>query len=187
MKKLIILFSLVGIAGFVVYGFGLYPVASVNGTVIFARTWSRMLDAEKRVVNVRAYASHAQLVDFSSPKNAQLLGVIRKNTLAFLIDSVLMNSEGLAVVPALEQLSVERVNDELAKSRVSEQTASAVYGLDLATLKETVLVPQAQQEILDQTLAAEQKNFDDWLLGVRGRAKVRFFFVPFQWDQEGVK
>ncbi|MBI3442546.1 MAG: hypothetical protein HY007_02170 [Candidatus Sungbacteria bacterium] len=187
MRKFWYVFSLAVISGFVIYAFGLYPVALVNGTPIFARTWTRTLDAEKRVVNVRAYASHAELVDFSSPKNARLLDAIRKNTLTFLVDSVLMNAEGSRVVPDLEQLSMHRVNDELGRNQVTEQTASAVYGLDLATLKEMVLMPQARQEVLDQTLAAEQKNFGDWLRGARGRAKVRFFFVPFTWDREGIK
>lgn len=187
MRKLLYLLSLVALAGFILYALGLYPIASVNGTPILARTWWRMLDAEKRVVNVRAYASHAPLVDFSSPKNGRLLALIRKNMLTLLIDSTLMNTEGSRLVPGLERLSIERVNGELAKSRVSEQTAAAVYGLDLATLKETVLVPQARQEILSQTLAAEQKDFDSWLREVRGRATVRFFFVPFTWDREGVR
>lgn len=187
MKKFWYLLSIVAVAGFAVYEFGLYPVASVNGTLIFARTWSRMLDAEKRVVNVRAYASHAELIDFSSPKNSRLLEVIRKNMLTFLIDSVLIEKEGSTVVPDLERLAIERVSDELAKSQVSEKTASAVYGLDLVTLKEAVLIPQARQEILDQTLAAEQKDFGNWLLDVRGRAHVKFFFVPFSWDREGIR
>mgnify|MGYP001561750820 CR=1 FL=1 len=181
------LFSLTVIVGFVIYQFGFYPIALVNGVPILARVWQRTLNAEKRVVNVRAYASHEKPIDFSSPKNAVLLGLIRKNILTFLIDSVLMSREGSVVVPDLEHLSIQRVNDELAKNQVTEQAASAVYGLDLATLKESVLVPQARQEILSKTLEADGKNFDDWLLEVRDRAKVRFFFVSFQWNREGVK
>jgi hypothetical protein len=65
--------------------------------------------------------------------------------------------------------------------------AAAVYGLDLAALKETILLPQARQEILSDTLAIEHKDFSDWLINLRTRAKIKFFFVPFQWDQEGVK
>ncbi|MBI4225314.1 MAG: hypothetical protein HY617_03200 [Candidatus Sungbacteria bacterium] len=187
MKFFLYLFSAVIIAGFIVYEFGWYPVASVNGTLIFARAWQRAINAERRVINAHAFASHSRQIDFSSPKNAELFGIVRKNMLTFLIDSEIMAKEGAAVVPDLGQLSIQRLNDELSKSKITEQTASAVYGLDVALLKEMVLLPQAQQEILSQTLEADGKNFDDWLSGARGQAKVRFFFHSFQWDQNGIK
>jgi hypothetical protein len=188
MKKFITYsFLLPVIVGAACYKFGLYPVASVNGTLIFARAWQRTLDAEKQVVNVRAHTTHARLIDFSSARDRELLETIRRSTLTFLIDSILIKQEGLTVVRDIEQLSVQRVNDELRKSQVTESMAAAVYGLDLAALKETILLPQARQEILSDTLAIEHKDFSDWLINLRTRAKIKFFFVPFQWDQEGVK
>lgn len=187
MKKLLSSFLVIVAFGFLLHAFGLYPVASVDGTLIFARTWQRTLNAEKRVVNVRAHAAHARLIDFSSPRSAQLLDVIRRSTFTFLIDSVLIKKEGPRVVPDLEQLSIRRLNDELRNSKITEDTAAAVYGLDLAALKETVLMPQARQEILSETLALRQKNFVDWLLNARAHTKVKFFFESFKWDQDGVK
>ena len=187
MKFFLYLFSLMVIAGFVIYEFGLYPVASVNGTLISAHAWQRAINAERRVINVRAFASRSQQIDFSSPENAELLGTIHKNMLTFLIDTVIMDKDGVAVVPDLEQLSIQRVNDELNKSHITEQMVAAVYGLDLALLKEMVLLPHARQEIVGQTLEADGKNFDNWVLDGRGQANVRFFFGSFQWDRNGIK
>lgn len=187
MKKFCFSLAIIATIALVVRIFGLYPIASVDGRIIFARTWWRILDAEKQVINVHAYASHEPLIDFSAAKHATLLTAIRESTLTLLIDAVLMQREGLRVVPGLEQLSVERVNDELRSNNVSEAAASAVYGLDLATLREIVLIPQARHEILAETLAAQGTDISEWLPDIRRRAKVRFFFVPFTWDREGVK
>lgn len=187
MKKLLYIFFTLIILGCTLYALGLYPIVSVDGTLISERAWRRTLNAEKWVVNVHAHASHTRLVDFASAQNAQLLDAIRANTLTFLIDSAIMQKQGPAVVADLEQLSVQRVDDELRKTTITEGTATAVYGLGLAELKQTVLIPQARQEILSETLAARQKEFSDWLLNARMHTKVRFFFVSFQWGQDGVK
>lgn len=187
MRKLLYLLILMIAAGFIIYKFGFFPVASVNGKFISSHAWQRAIRAERRVINAHAFASRSRQIDFSSPENVELFGLIRKSMLTFLIDSAIMQKEGVALVPDLWQLSIQRVNDELGKSKITEQTASAVYGLDLALLKEMVLLPQARQEILNQTLEASGKNFDDWLSEARGRTNVKFYFVPFAWDREGVK
>ena len=175
------------IIGGILYIFGFYPIVSVDGTLISQRAWQRTLNAEKQVVNVHAHATHIPLIDFVSPKNARLLDTIRQTTLTFLIDSVIIQNQGSVVVPDLDQLSLQRVNDELRKTPITESTAATVYGLDVAALKQTVLIPQARQEILSETLALEQKDFSGWLLNARAHTRVKFFFGSFQWDQDGVK
>lgn len=171
----------------IVFTFGWYPVAVVNGTPILAQTWKRVLGAEQRIVNVHAYASGVSLIDFASPKNADKLRLIQAETLMFLIDDILMKKEGSVLVPQLGELSEGRVRDALQKKPVSDQAAQSVYGVDLGTMREIILFPQARHEVVRETLEKQDRDFEEWLRKTRASANVRLLFVPFQWRDGSVR
>lgn len=167
---------------------GWYPIALVDGSVILARTWWRAETAAKYYANARALAvAPHTAIDFSAPEHANELLEIRKNTLTFLIEDIIVRKKGSALVSDLEERSQAAVGEVLRGSANAEAAAETIYGLDFDEFQELILSPQARRDVLTEELVKKNQPFANWFEDARKSVRVRVWFVPFRWNGEGVE
>lgn len=170
----------VGLASYYVVHFGYYPIAIVNGNLVFARS----LTDEYFV----AYRYYANLL---GPQNDRVASLefkkeLRRATLNDLIEKSLIGQElKNRVGRDLDSLVDNKIKIP-AKSDDVEKAANLLYGLSLADFREMVLVPKAQREILEGRLFLEKKNIEEWLVGAAENASVFILTPEFYWDKNRV-
>lgn len=161
---------------------GLYPVAVVEGSPIFYRTWQEAEEGVRFFLYNQAQLHDDKPINFSDPENHGLLLDIKRNTLNFLIEDVILHQEGVAKVLDFEKLSQERVEKALRGTQDFQKVSQSIYGLDSEDVKELVLLPQARRDVWEDILKQKEQDFDDWFLQTKKTKKVRLLFVPFYWN-----
>lgn len=179
----IITIFLIGIFLIIVSVGGWYPVALVNTTPIFYRTWKNSEIASKNFTQTQLRAAKNKSIDFSSPENAQILLEVKRGTLTFLVEDAIIKKEGEKFV-GFSALAYQKVNEAVKDSDDLASAARAVYGISLDDFYNFVLLPQARRDVLKDVLGSD---FDSWFASVKREKKIRLFFVPFRWDGEAVK
>lgn len=164
-----------------------YPVALVDGSILFLRTWHKAEEASRRFTNLDLQSRGAPTIDFADPGAAEILLDIKKGTLTFLIEDIILIQEGKRVIEGFEVLSRERVVEALKGGGDSEKAAQRVYGLSFQDFRGLVLMPQARRDVLKEALQEKGQDFEEWFRGVKKGKEVRLFFVPFSWNGELVE
>ncbi len=195
MTKNLLLFLLVIFIGITAYYFihlGHYPVAIVNGSLITAkdlndantvatRYYISTLAGENLVE--QALAIHTE----SDPTSPVIQQELRRATLQDLIDKSLISSElNNRIGRGLNSAVASRLNDVNADNEIVAEAAKLLYGLDFASFKEMVLVPQAERELLEGRLFLEQEKLDSWLASAEIAARVIILTPEFSWDKNKV-
>jgi hypothetical protein len=170
----------VGLASYYVVHFGYYPIAIVNGSVIF----SRSLTDEYFV----AYRYYANLL---GPQNEEVASLefkkeLRRAVLNDLIEKSLIRQELKTRVGKDLNSLVENKTKISAKGDDMEEAANLLYGLSLVDFREMVLVPKAQREILEGRLFLENKTIENWLAEAAENASVFILTPEFYWDKNRV-
>lgn len=174
------------IAALVIQGF--YPVAWVGNSPLVFRTWEKAADAAKRFTNAQAQSvPGGRIIDFAAPGNSNLLLEVKRGTLTFLIEDMILQQEGQELVPGFEELSRDRSSQALAYGGDLESAVNLVYGLNQKDFRRLVLLPQSRRDTAAKFLQERGENFDTWFAEVKKKKKVRLLFVPFSWDGEKVK
>lgn len=187
MAKFIIFITTFFLALFIIVVMtGFYPVAIVEGTPIFQRTWRKAEDAAKNFIKAEAVKS-GKAIDLSSSENADFLLEVKRGTLTFLIEDLILQKEGGKVIDGFERLNKERVDTALREGENLEQASRLVYGLDLKDFVSLVLLPQARRDVLQEALGEKAQDFNVWFLSVKKSKQVRLMFIPFRWDGEVVR
>ncbi|MEK7560428.1 MAG: hypothetical protein AAB539_00535 [Patescibacteria group bacterium] len=152
---------------------GWYPVARVNGRIITYARWTRLESAATRMASIDAQSTGGA---------GTAVAEAQRNTLTFLIENILIASEGKTIVPDLAAKSRARVRDATREASTLGQSAEMTFGLNRRDFEKFILIPQAMREILEEELTAQKKDFDAWFTDVKQNASVDVFFVPFAWD-----
>lgn len=163
---------------------GVYPVALVNNSPIFYRTWEKAQDAAKRFSNAEATQGGGTPINFSSPKNSNLVKEIQKNTLTRLIENKILAEKGETIVDGFEVLSKERVADVLRQNPDIKKAAEAVYGLNMQDFKQLVLMPQARIDTANEIFSEKGASFDAWFVQAKKDTSVKLMFTSFRWTGE---
>lgn len=167
---------------------GFYPVAWVGNSPLVFRTWERAVGAAKRFTNAQAQSvPGGKIIDFAAPGNSNLLLEVKRGTLTFLIEDMILRQEGQELVPGFEELSRDRASQALGQGGDLESAVRMVYGLDQKDFRRLVLLPQSRRDTAGELLQEKGGNFDAWFAEVKKKKKVRLLFVPFSWDGEKVK
>ncbi len=161
-------------------GFGFYPVALVNGSIISAR------ELNKNISAFMEYGSKAQVVYGTS--TLPEVRVSAGDILNQLIETTLIR-DGL--IKELGSPLYKRLLDEKNKSYVGDRVfmtaAESVYGLSAGDVVSEIIRPQAEKELLLAHLSLNQTNFPGWLLGEKKAADVRVFLSGVRWTGEVVE
>lgn len=183
--SILIVFVLI-IAALIAGGF--YPVAWVENSPLAFRTWEKAVEAAEKFTNAQAQsAPGGKTIDFNSPANANLLKEVKRGTLNFLIEDMILQQEGKELVYGFETLSRDRAAQALTQGDNLEGAIKLVYGLDPEDFRRLVLLPQSRRDTASELLQERGENFDAWLAEVKKNKRVRLMFVPFKWDGETVK
>src|SRR3989344_3383399 len=158
---------------------GIFPVAFVNGDLIFlhnvqenARITRRLAAENDRILEELALAGE----DFDTDEEL-FVRALESSIINTVIRSRAPES---ALEDARERVNMYLEQEDQAALRSS---IAELYGWDIDTFKERILLPQA----LDELLAEEYgTDYESWVNEELARARVHIFFVPFDWDGTGV-
>lgn len=167
---------------FMVIFSGFYPVVLVNGKPLYFRTWKKLEIASMRFAKVQLEKIQKKPFDFSAKENAGLLLQGRKETLALMIEDIIIEQQGKQLTDDFEKLTGVRVEDALRKGKNTGQAAELFYGLSIGDFRELVLLPQARRDILREELEKKGQNFESRLTEIKKKSRVRMLFVPFKWN-----
>ncbi len=183
MKKSITIFGLIPLALCAIIFFArLYPVAIVDGSPIWYRTWDRYFQGTGHALAVQARSTGTQF----SP-DASLISVIKKDTLSALIEDTILTAAARKLFSEFDTESEERIHDAIGFSANMGKAAQLMYGFSAVDFHDFILLPQSHREVIQDNLDKQKIDFSAWLAGIKKKAHVRFFLVPYTWDGDGIK
>lgn len=185
-KALFWLLPILLVAGWGIQSAGIYPVAIVDGSPIFSRTWRKANIGAMRFLNATAYTSGFKPVDFSLPENKELLRSIEGGTLTFLIEDKIILREGKGLEEKFESLSDDRIDEALRQIGDAEQKAALIYGLSAKDLRMLVLRPQARRDVLKKLVGKKGVGLEEWMARAKQKTSVRMLLTSFYWNGERV-
>ena len=179
MKKWYILIAgmLCIIAGIIMAAERVYPVAIVNGSFVWYRTWNRLERAMEHALIVELTASKTKL-----PADNQVALIIKKDTLTQLVEDRILIQKGKKEFVNFESRSQDRINGIVSDKNKMEKAAAFMYGLNREAFNDLILMPQSRREVAQEDLEKQHISFEDWFLQAKKEAHVRLFFTPFTWD-----
>lgn len=163
----------------IVFTFGLWPVAFVNGAPIFAFQYQKATDlAFNYFAN---YSSNDQ-------SKEKLKKGSRAIALEGLIDEILIDKK---LKSEMKRGELEEKIENHIKPFLDDQEARRLLS-KLIRLPEKDIIRyflriQAKNQILDSRLRLEKKDLISWLIEERKKAKVIILVPGIKWTEEGVK
>lgn len=114
---------------------------------------------------------------------------IQRATLEGLIERILIERELRERYSKedLRQLIENKLSGVDLDSKDMQKGTELLYGLTPQQFKELVLVPKAQQEILEGNLSLRDGSFNGWLAEKKKAARISVFVPSFYWNGEGVQ
>ncbi len=182
MKRIAIIFAaFVGIFGIIYFAsvFNLYPVASVNGEMIWAG------DLQKHVAAAMHYyekaSKNAPAAEKEKLADPKFLVELRRVSLDALIENEVVEAGFLALGKQGEE-DLSRMIGNTTSSQALAPAISELYGLSPSDFTRLILVPQAQRNILSSSLILQKVSLNDWILQKRKAADVSIFLASYQWQ-----
>jgi hypothetical protein len=171
----------------VVLAMGWYPIATVNGSVIWATTFRNYLSS---AVSFQQAASKTYVQSASSSplllaaeQGAEALGaaglddLVAQTLIAQGLDEYVGNhAYNLVSV----KLTAYRDQPELAGA------SRALFQLDPEAFTTTILAPQASREVLSGRLYIDNTTLDTWLSKERADASVHVFSSSYHWNGSAI-
>ena|SRR3989344_472655 len=165
------------------YGTELYPVAVVDGSPVWMRTWNQMIGAVEKFTNADRALRGESPLDFSFPENARLLNDIRRNTLTYIIEDKIILKEGSNFFDGFGSLTGEEVQKIMnASARDPKEIARDVYGMSIDEYKALILAPQARRSALSRVLQSRDRTLEDWLIEMKIKKSVKLYFTGYRWN-----
>ena len=157
--------------------FGFYPIALVNFNSIPAYKWEANLTA--------AYTYYQKSSNNSLTNKTQreiqrviLDKLIREQIVHQELKNKIKNSE-------LDTIIDSKIKNFTADSQAPELVKN-FYGLSMEKF-DKLLIPVAEEEILEGRLFMENKSLNDWLKGKKSEANLIILLPDFSWDGEEIR
>ncbi len=168
-----------GLFTYYIVHFGYYPALAVNGRWISVSRLNREIQA------TYAYWLRQAEARGMTPNPATLGAEVRRLALERLIEGTLVHNALGARLGANADARVAQKISEAITAELSS-AAKALYGWDRETLRNLVLAPQAEIDVLREELARGGGEYDSWLAAEKAAASVNIFFAPYHWDGEKI-
>lgn len=170
------------------YATQLYPVAIVDGSPVWMRTWEQMIDAVEKFTNAERQIRRESPLDFSLPENARTLSEIRRNTLTYIIEDKIISEEGSNYIDGFGSFTGEEVQKIMrASTRDPEEIARDVYGMTIDEYKALILAPEARRSAISGALESRGRTLDEWLYEMKIKKSVRIYFTEYRWNGKAVE
>ena len=184
-KHYVIFITLVifGLAAFFLISSGYYPILSINGTMISARTFWKNYQAgslyyQNILLTYELEIEEKDVISETDLKRSVLTQIIENN----LIDQEVRRELG----DDLDLLVTNKLSDLGSQAKLQE-AAQTLYGLPLNDFEQEILVPLAKQEILTGRLFLDGENLDTWLSNNKKVSDIKIFSREFYWDGQEVQ
>ena len=184
-KQYILFISLIslGLIAIFVVSYGYYPILSVNGSFVSARTFWK---------NYQAGAIYYDFLrknykdDF---KNNKVLSDIdiKRSVLTQLVEDELVESEIKKELGKDLDYLVKNKIESINQDQKIKLTAQAAYGLNLADFEKIILTPMAKSELLTGRLFLKGEKLETWLAEAKKNSDVKIYSRNFYWDGTEVK
>lgn len=170
------------------YGTKLYPVAVVDGSPVWMRTWVQIIGAAEHYTNAQRQAGGESPLDFSLPENARTRSDIRRNTLISIIEDKIISKEGNNLIDGFGSSAGEEVQKILsASARDPSDIAKDVYGMSVDEYKALILAPEARRSALSRMLQSRDRTLDEWLYEMKIKKSVKLYFTSYRWNGKTVE
>ncbi len=170
------------------YGTQLYPVAVVDGSPVWMRTWERMINAVEQFTNADRASRGESPLDFFLPENARIQSDIRRNTLTYIIEDKIISKEGSNFIDGFGSFTGEEVQKIIRTSvRDPKEIARDVYGMSIDEYKALILAPQARRSALAGALQSRGRTLEDWLIEMKIKKSVKLYFISYRWNGKTVE
>lgn len=167
------------IVGGVIYGTGWYPIITVNGSVVWARSERISFRLAWNFYHNMENQTNKQ---FRAPQNSDL----KKAVYDGLVDDILIYNELRTILSPseLEEKTVLRVREMISTPQALEQVLSFTK-MSQKDTETYFLNPFARQQILAELLTVKRnQDFRTWLLSARTNARIVFWFMRGKWNKE---
>jgi len=166
---------------------GYYPVASVDGSLLWQHTWMQMQKGALRGFTAEITSSGGKIPDASSPEYISFLTEIKRETLGFLVDDRILLQEGMRLADDFDSRVNEKLAGVLNNRKRAYKTAKVIYGFSSGDFRTLVLLPQARREMAAGILKTKGVSFDQWFGEAKQKKRVQLFFTGFRWEKGEVK
>lgn len=164
----LLLFSATAVIFISVSSFGLYPVISVNGSLVWAKNYYGLTAGFNR------YNGAADVLVDEKPAGRGMI-------MSLVADEIVL--EEFRLRGFSENDAQKRVDEALQKDGANLSEASAkLYGWTLKDLKRFSLLPQARQDLIYEALQKEGVEFGAWLSGRLAKSDIKIYFLPYRWQ-----
>ncbi len=184
-----IIFSFLIIFGFAVFiliSGGYYPILSVNGSFVSARTFWKNYQANSVYYQKFIDAYRSSLEDKSKIESVNP-NELKKLALTQIVENILIGAEvEKELGNDLDAIVSNRIS-KIDGDKELKKAAEGVYGLNFTEFKDEILVPLAKEEILTGRLFLEGKKLSDWLDAAKKSSQVKIFSGQFFWDGKEVQ
>jgi len=179
-------FIVFGLFVFALISGGYYPILSVNGSYVSARTFWKNYQASsvyyQKVMD--AYSSTVQDKSKIKPVN---VNEIKRLALTQIVENILISAEVQKELGGDLDTIVDGRISKIEGDKDLQKAAEGVYGLNFAEFKDEILVPLAKEEILTGRLFLEGKKLNDWLDEAKKSSQVKIFSSQFFWDGKEIQ
>lgn len=164
---------------------GLYPIVTVNYSAITAQAFEKNLDIVYGFSRNVANVSGTNPEKLNSPDFFQEL---KPKVLDDMISRELIFQELKKRIGAGEATAIaeKNISNALSGKKDASEGIEKLYGLSLAEFKESVLLPQAYQEILAGRMDLADEDFSAWLRNARKTGSILIFYPGLSWNGERV-
>ncbi len=170
-----------GLLGYILVRNGAFPVAMVNGKIIFLSTVQENVDA-----SIRLYEQSPKLSEDESVRSLFKGGskeeLFKKTFESLIVNTVIKTRTSSEV----KDMARDKIDTELRESDFATLRASVdfVYEWDFSKFRERILEPQAIEEVL---IEEKGEEFRLWLDRELASADISIWFLPFEWDKGGLR
>lgn len=181
-KQYVIITGCVCLAIFIIIFTRLYPVAVVNGSPVWHRTWDRYVAGILHALIVQTRSTGTEF-----HPDGIMVSAIKKNALNQLIEDIILAKGGSTLFQDFNSMSNQRIHDAIASSMTIENAALLMYGFNTTDFRDFLLLPQSRREVIQNEFDKKKINFEAWLAGIKKKAHVRLILTSYIWDGDAIK
>lgn len=179
-KKLVILFTIVVCIGAIMWFFGLFPIARINGDYMLYRTYGNRVNALEMFEEKSKKSSEGGAF---TPADAERIQqrVLQDLVTEKIFRQYIQDHSSLAGVEDEASTAVQGTL-AVADPDILPRATKELYGWSVNEFMKEVLFPQALQNKLREHIERDGAEFEEFVRTQLRNANVRFYTVPWKWE-----
>lgn len=183
-RKIIVTIVIALLIGVIVWIFGFFPVARVNGEFMLYRTYHERVNALERFETKNRLVAGSESLTPAEQKEIRKL--ILQNFIAeYIFRQYVEEHTALLGLKESADAVVAGTLKE-ADPNVLPQATKELYGWSVDEFVENVLFPQALQNELQKAIESDGVSFDEFAKTQLTNAEVKVYLVPWKWENGGL-